>query len=180
MANIALPEGVTKSDLECVMLDVDLFDLEQAMGPLFREEELFYGDSEDLKYAQGAVAESTAHITLLFGIHPSPEYELSVLTVLDGWEIPDKIYIDEVTAFPTADDVEYQPVVAKIVPRAELLTAHARLQVLPHTNEFLDYKPHVTLAYVKKPFVSKWVKALNGAFAYKIIQATNLNLGHDD
>lgn len=180
MANIAMPEGIEKTDLECVMLDVDLFDIEQAMGDSFDESELFYGESDDLKYAQGAVAESTAHVTLLFGIHPNPDYELSVLTVLDGWEIPDKVYIDEVIAFPTAEDAEYQPIVAKVVPRADLLTARARLEVLPHTNEFPEYVPHITLAYVKKPFVSKWVELLGGVYSYRIIGATNLNLGHDD
>lgn len=180
MANLPLPEGLEKKDLECVMIDVESFDIERALGEDFNEDDLFYGDEDGpLKYAQGAVGAETAHMSLLFGIHPSEEYELSVLTVLDNWEIP-QILIDEVIAFPkNSDDQDYWILVGKVSLRSDLVAGYKRLEVLPHTNDF-PFRPHITLAYIKDTADKElWLSKLNAAFAHTFVTATNLNLGLD-
>lgn len=44
----------------------------------------------------------------------------------------------------------YYCVVAHIKVTQELMEGHERLEFLPHINTFNGYKPHVTIAYVKK------------------------------
>ena len=83
MPKLPLPEGLDTPDLECVMINVPTLDIQRAAGDLWDEDALFYGDIPKLKYAQGAVAEENAHLTLLFGLHPSNSYEASVLMALE-------------------------------------------------------------------------------------------------
>jgi 2'-5' RNA ligase len=181
-----MPEGLTVSDLECVMLDVPLMDIQKAVGEdLWNEDDLFYGDTPTLKYAQGAVAEEQAHLTLLFGIHPSDTYERDVLQSLHDWDMPD-ILINKVSYFPSREEGQnYICIIAEVVPSAALLAGRRNLEYLPYTSDFPDYKPHITLAYVRTDTgadTQGWIDALNSAFAHKFISFENvsLNLGLDD
>lgn len=185
MPKLPLPEGMDTPDLECVMIGVPTFDIEKAAGDLWDENALFYGDVPKLKYAQGAVAEDSAHLTLLFGLHPSNSYEASVLAALDGWDLPD-ILINEVTFFPSrVEGQNYIAVVAEVVKSAGLLAGRARLEELPYSDEFNEYKPHITLVYLKTDTgvdTQAWIDAMNAAFAHKFIggEKTWLDLGLDN
>lgn len=186
MPNLEMPEGVTVSDLECVMLDVPVMDIQRAVGEdLWDEDHLFYGDTPELKYAQGAVAEETAHATLLFGLHPGSTYERDVLTLLYQWDTPD-ILINEVKYFPSrVEGQNYICIYAEVVPSATLLAGRKLLETLPYTSDFDEFKPHITLVYLKTDSgadTQAWIDALNGAFAHKLIRSewVSLNLGLDD
>ena len=181
MANVPMPDGLTNQDLECVMIDLEPFDIRKAAADIWDEDHLFYGDVPELKYAQGPVGEAEAHVTLLFGIHPSVDYEERVYTVLDGWDLP-PILIDSVGTFPsTIEGQDYVCVVAHVVPDQLLVIGNKRLQVLPHTNRFTEYRPHVTLAYLKGMApVQAYVDRFESAFAHTIHHPLALNLGQDD
>lgn len=186
MPKLPLPEGLDTPDLECVMINIPTLDIERAVGPeLWDENALFYGDIPKLKYAKGAVAEENAHLTLLFGLHPSISYEASVLAALDGWDLPD-ILINEVSFFPSRiEGQNYIAVVAEVVKSAGLLAGRARLEQLPYSDEFDEYKPHITLVYLKTDAgvdTQAWIDALNSAFAHKFIagEKTWLDLGLDN
>lgn len=181
-----MPEGLTVTDLECVMLDVPTMDIQKAIGEdLWNEDHLFYGDTPELKYAQGAVAEDGAHLTLLFGIHPSDTYERDILLTLTGWDMPD-LLINEVKYFPSrVEGQNYICIYAEVVPSAALLAGRKSLEVLPFTSDFSEYKPHITLAYVKTDSGAdtlEWISRLNSAFAHTFIPGENvsLNLGLDE
>ena len=123
MPNEPMPEGMDTPDLECVMLDLGPLPVREAFGMSFKEDELFYGDHPKLKYAQGAVAEKRAHVTLLFGIHPSETYFEDVMEALDGWE-PEDVFIREVGYFPSnIEGQDYTCIVGKVIPSANLLLA---------------------------------------------------------
>lgn len=186
MPNLPMPEGLDTPDLECVMLDLGPLPIESAFGSAWRdaEGELFYGDIPKLKYAQGAVAEKSAHVTLLFGIHPSETYVDDVMKALEGW-LPDDIYIQEVGYFPsTIPDQDYTVIIGKVVPTANLLNARKRLENLPFTDRFADeYTPHVTLAYIRgsKPKrIERWVNTLNAYYQNRVLTPRELDLGLDD
>jgi len=172
-----MPEGLGSPDLECVMLDIPPFPVRTYGGP---SSDLFYGDTPELKYAQGAVAETKAHVTLLFGIHPSSDYRRNVDSVLKGWEIP-VVTIDHVGYFPSRiEGQDYNCVVAHVVPSPLLREANARLQVLDHTNEYPEYKPHITLVYIKgSANLDRWVRDLNTQYKGKQFIPAGINYGDD-
>lgn len=183
MPNIAIPEGLDTPDLECVMLDLGPLEVREAFGEDFREKDLFYGPSNEpkLSYAQGAVAEKQAHVTLLFGIHPSETYVDDVMDALGDWE-PEDIFIKQVGYFPSSiPGQDYHVIVGEVVPSANILLARKRLETLPHTDRFgAEYKPHVTLAYIKgKADLDKWVTRMNVHYARRVLTPTALNLGLD-
>ena len=184
MPNLPMPEGMDTPDLECVMLDLGELDVRTPFGAAWNEDELFYGDIPKLKYAQGAVAEDEAHVTLLFGIHPSGTYVTDVMEALGDWE-PEDIYIQEVSYFPSnVEGQDYTVIIGKVQLTANLMLARKRLETLDFTDKFADnYRPHVTLAYIKgsKPKrIKRWVDTLNAYYANRVLTPHELNLGLDD
>lgn len=181
MANLPMPEGLTNKDLECVMLDLPSLDVLEAYGSDVQESDLYFSYHPELKYAQGDVASKQAHVTLLFGIHPSPSYVEDVYGVLTDWTM-DEIVIGHVGHFPSrVEGQDYNVIVGHVMHTAPLLAGHRRLQALPHTNQFDEYKPHVTLAYIKgEADVATWVERMNAAFAHRALPVLGLNLGLED
>lgn len=184
MPNEPMPKGLDTPDLECVMLDLGPLDVQAAFGSAWDESELFYGTHPKLKYAQGAVGEKEAHVTLLFGIHPSETYVDDVMEALGDW-VPDDIYISEVSFFPSnVKGEDYTCIIGKIQPTANLLLARKRLETLPFTDQFAnEYKPHVTFAYIKgskEKRIQRWVRTLGAYYANNVVTPTKLNLGLKD
>lgn len=187
MPNEPMPEGLDTPDLECVMLNVDDLPISEIYGRDLKQEDYFYGPPSEpkLKYAQGPVAEGEpepAHLTLLFGIHPSETYIDDVMNALGDWT-PDDIFVREVTYFPSnVEGHDYKAVVAKVMPTTNLLLARKRLETLPFTDQFArEYQPHVTLAYITGDAdADDWVRRMNAYFKGRVLYPTELNLGLDD
>lgn len=181
MPNLPLPEGIERTDLECVMLSIAPLDVMGTLGEGVSEDDLFYGDTPELKYAQGAVGEKKAHVTLLFGIHPSPDYKRNVDAVLKGWT-PEMIHVSQVSTFPIRDEEqEYYVVKGDVHVSSNLLEGRARLEVLDYTDPFPTYHPHVTLAYVKRTAdIDKWVRYLDDVYGDQDFEVTGLDYGDDN
>ena len=95
-------------------------------------------------------------------------------TVLDGWELG-SVQITNVTAF--AGNPDYTPLVAEVSTEG-LDEANARLRFLPHIDTFPDYRPHITLAYLKPDAdVAAYVDTLNRRLALMQVPVTGLNYG---
>ena len=185
MANLPMPEGLTTSDLECVMLDVKKIQWEEGYTPtimdfmrgVWNPNDFFFGDTPDLKYAQGAVYDDTPHVTLLFGIHPSLTYEEDVQNVLYDWMTPD--LMGKYVSFFEGD--EYYCIILHLDLTASLMNARRRLEALPHTTKYPEFKPHMTLAYIKKTAnLQVWLERMNDAFANRVLHVAGLNLGLED
>lgn len=134
-----------------------------------RPEDLFYGDSYELRYVQGAVAETTAHVTLHQGILPNVPAE-AIDAVLGDYNIS-QVRISNVGGWPSADG--FTTVVAHLCDYdGALLELHNRLRTLPHIDSFPDFKPHVTLAYVRDgACMPSWLNSLN-ALSGKTLQVS--------
>lgn len=140
--------GVNWDDPGCVMLKTQAIYMD-APG---LEDDLYYSDTQ--KYAQGQVGAVSPHVTLLYGLLPPTKRE-NVDIVLEGWSLPE-IEVKDILVFEPPGQ-EYSVVVADVF-HPKLLEAHQRLSFLPHINTHPEYKPHVTLAYVKRGHESLAVK----------------------
>jgi 2'-5' RNA ligase len=180
-----LYDGLVNEDkLGCIMLNLQTFDVrphvEDADADLYATDEAHSG---------GAVAETEAHVTLLYGLLQNGNtIKDKVDKVLDGINI-ESVTINDVGSFEVEADAPSVPIVAYVSSNSsrglyydgdnKLKQAHDRLALLPHVNTFGDYVPHVTLAYVKNDpdIVQKWVKALGDKLRGMRIGATGINYG---
>jgi hypothetical protein len=82
------------------------------------------------------------------------------------------VEIDHVSYFDSPyPDEPYYCIVAHIKVTPELLEGHQRLEFLPHINTFAGYKPHMTVAYIRKDqgegYRDSLIQHLNNAWAGK-------------
>lgn len=166
-------DTVDVADLGCIMIDTETLSvLEHVENG--EDDLVFETDARD--HTMGAVAETEAHVTLLFGLLENGNLiKKNVDAALSGWNTPE-LKIAEVEAFETNPD--HNVIVARIEKTPELVDGHERLLTLPNRQTFSEYKPHLTLAYIKKDAdVQKWVKALGEVYNGKTIAATGINYG---
>ena len=168
--------GFKTSNLGCVMLDTEpLF-----ISDIIHISELYYSDSPDHKYVAGIVSESVPHVTLLYGLmRTGPEMRKHIDEVMAGWGA-EELEIDDVGYFESTTDGEpYYCIVAHIKLTENLLEAHGRLSFLPHVNTFIYYRPHITLAYIRRNEESRddIIRILKKRFKGKMVKPTGVNYG---
>ncbi len=101
-------------------------------------DDCLYFDEED-DYGR----EDEIHVTVLYGLHTDkPDEVKSIVSEIK----PSNIYFREVSKFES----EKYDVIKITVEGAVLQKMNKALKELPHTSNFPVYKPHCTLAYVKK------------------------------
>lgn len=174
--------GIDVDKLGCIMANVEPLDIANSVE-FSMLDDLYYGEG----YQQGAVAEKTAHVTLLYGIvHANAGIDGAwsdstvnrevIDLVLDGVEL-DTVRISHVGVFDVGDA---WCVVGFVEKSGWLRDAHERLEMLPHITTHAEWIPHVTLAYVKKTAdVVTWVNMLGDKFAGAELSVTGLNYGDD-
>lgn len=119
--------------------------------------------------------ETSPHVTLLFGLLNNGNiWKDAVDQVLEGWKA-DTVTIDEVGFFTLPDSYA---IVAHVKKTTELVDAHDRLGLLPNAETFSEYKPHITLAYIKKEAdLGKWIKALGEVYNGQELETAGLDYG---
>lgn len=163
--------GIDTGRLGCIMVDTEPL----VNSDIIPESAYYY--SEEHKWVNGNVSEDVPHVTLMYGLLRSgQEMKRHITAVLEGWQLPD-ITIKEVNFF-YGHGGDYITIVAMVDVTDALREGHARISLLPHINTFGDYKPHITLAYVKAN--SDWttfVAELDQKFKGKAIAVKAVNLG---
>lgn len=132
--------------LGCVMLDIkpiENVDIDKAY--------LYYAKDKKKFWIDGLTVDKGGHITLLYGLLKSATlWKDYIKKVLKGWSIA-SVKIEDVGFFESPyKDEPYYCIVAFVEMTDKLLEGHDRLEFLPHINTYVGYKPHITLAYVKK------------------------------
>lgn len=156
--------GIEVSELGCVMLPVEPFDIfGDGRDQVLDVEDLYASNDPKKWWIQGDVSEK-AHITLLYGlITPAFEQKENVDEVLASWDRPEWLIPERVTFFPSPyEDEPYAAIVVEIEDQ-HLMEAHQRLSYLPHVNTYPTYRAHMTIAYVRKEKAQRWMDVLNAA-----------------
>lgn len=98
--------------------------------------------------------QNNPHITLLFGLHKDVTPEM-VKDAIKGLNTNLNITIKGIGIF---QNEEFDVVKFNIILTDELKNINEALCQLPHTNDYDEYSPHVTIAYVKKGTGKKYIK----------------------
>lgn len=166
--------GIDLTKLGVVMLDVDPITVTDLVTN--GKSDLYESSNPDHFWIQGAVAESQAHTTLLYGLL-SRDWKPLIDIVLTGWT-PPPLEVESIGAFEsTFSEEPYSCIVAHIKPTPELLEGHKRVSLLPHINTYTEYRPHLTLAYVKVEAKDRWLKELGTFLNGKSLTVNKLNYG---
>lgn len=131
----------------------------QTNGVLVIEEDYVYAPEGDWRtWVHGPVAEQSAHVTVKYGLL-SPAWSMKgAINSLIGWPREVQVEVVGIEVFDSPfPDLPYGCVVA-ILGGDALLEMNAALGVLPHVDSFVEYKPHLTLAYMR-PDVAHHVAA---------------------
>ncbi|MBV1778690.1 DUF935 family protein [Paeniglutamicibacter sp. ABSL32-1] len=164
---------IDPSDLGCIMMDTETLDVMKHLPAEYADDLVEATKASD--HAMGAVAETEAHVTLLYGLLENGNvWKEKVDAVLKDWSL-DSLKIEDVDYFDVGESFA---VIAHIEKTPELIDGHERLTLLPHIQTFSEYRPHVTLAYVTKDAdIDAWVEQLGAAFSGKTIKTTAINYG---
>lgn len=148
-SNLLLEKSGDDYEYGCVMLNVK-FPLEK-LHKLIKPGDV-YEEEEDQTYG----LEDEPHITLLYGLHQEVTID-PVKKIIDKFTFG-KILVNNISLFEK-DDYE----VLKFDIQSSILhKINDELTVLPHTNDYPDYQPHMTIGYLKKGEGAKYVKLLKG------------------
>lgn len=170
--------GMQLGHFGCIMLDVEAVPVTDILD---RPDDWFYfSDRDELRYVKGPVAATTAHATLLYGLTPDDnagiKQKTSVDELLDGLDLS-SVIIDHIDSFPPQYNLPYACVVAKLKTDNDLGEANRRLRFLPHIDTFVEYVPHVTLAYVKKNELDYALETFTDELSGEKLSATGINYG---
>ena len=171
---------INPAELGCVMLDV--MQDKTFSAPDLDGEDYLYKSPDPKKFWIDGWVMNKAHITLLYGLlEPAQKYAVSIEEVLGMWKI-EHVEIEEIGFFESPYPEEpYYCIVAHIRKTLELQEGHDRLTFLPHVNTFPGYKPHMTIAYIKKDagIRDRLIKIMDGHYKFypKVLVESGLNLG---
>jgi 2'-5' RNA ligase len=145
-----------KHDFGCAMLFFDFPQIKDIHNQIDKDD--LYVDKEDPSFG----LESNPHCTLLFGLHPEVTTE-DVTKVIDGHDLDKTFMVSNMSIFdnPKYDVLKFD-VGEMIKGHPTLSRINRQLMSFPHTNDFPDYHPHMTIAYLKKGEGQKYVDAFEG------------------
>jgi 2'-5' RNA ligase len=171
--------GIEVPRLGCIMLDVDVPpDLAAALAAAVPQEDVYVSSDPSRAWIRGVVALDGPHVTLLYGLLGNGNaWREHVDAVLDDWERPTAVPIESWGMFPsTFEDEPYACIVAHVERTPALLEAHARLSMLPHIDTHPEYRPHVTIAYVRRDAVDAVLERL-AAIPHPVLAPLGLDYG---
>lgn len=99
--------------------------------------------------------ETDPHVTLLYGLHPE-------VTDQQVKEKLDKVSFGSVSGKNVSLFTGGQEVLKLDAEGSGLIEANKALRELPHTSDFPDFHPHITIAFLKKGLGQKYVDMFKG------------------
>ena len=131
----------------CVMVEVPVSNWNEITSYI-NPEDVYTGDDD----THGI--QENPHVTILYGLHKEVTPEM-VKSVFEGFTKDINIEVNGIDIFENKD---YDVVKFNVNPDGALQELHDKLSEFPNSNSFPDYKPHITIAYVKSGTGKKYVK----------------------
>lgn len=131
----------------CVMVDVPINNWEEILSTINSEDLYEISDENGPKGLQ-----TRPHLTLFYGLHDNVTVEM-VKSVFENYN--DKLDI-EVNGIDIFENDRFDVVKLNVKLDGKLRQLHQKLSEFPNSSEF-DYKPHITIAYVKKGMGQKYI-----------------------
>ncbi len=178
--------GINLSKLGCLMLDTEAIknsfsiSVDDGTGLMTTHFPEYKAKNKDRFWIDGYVADKTPHLTLFYGfLNEAGSYKKHIDILLNDWEI-EEVEVESVGFFESPyEDEEYYCIVAHIKKTDELVDGNNRMQFLPHVTTFIGYKPHITIAYIKKDEAIRddFIKHLYKELVGKKLKVQGLNFG---
>ena len=130
----------------CVMIETP-FDNWSEITSIIDEEDLYNEPGDDTYGIQ-----NIPHVTLLYGLHKEVTPEM-VESALEGFN-DTKIKLNGIGVF---ENDKFDVVKINVDPTGSLQIMHDKLCEFPHTSDYPNYEPHITIGYVKKGLGKKYV-----------------------
>lgn len=131
----------------CVMIEVPVSNWNEITSYIDPED--IYTGGDDTHGIQ-----EFPHLTLLYGLHKEVTPEM-VKSVFEGFTKDINIEVNGIGIFENND---YDVVKFNVNPDGALQELHDKLSELPNSDQFPNYTPHITIAYVNKGTGKKYVK----------------------
>lgn len=157
----ALAKKARKYEYGCVMVDLNVDKKQWAdMQSKIDDDDLYQADDNG-----GYGKEMTPHITILFGVHGDVE-DKEVEDRIKEIHQPE-VEIGKVSSFENKlfDVLKFD------INSPELHELNKLFKELPHTSDYPDYHPHITICYLKKGKLDKYLKM------FKDIELSDAKLG---
>lgn len=133
----------------CVMLKANISNWKKHLE-LIEKEDLYDNKEHDYGYSD------EPHITILYGIHHDEVDLKEVYEEIKNLK-PVEVTINKMGMFEN-DDYD---VIKYDIPTNDKLSKYRKIfEEFPNTQTFKDYKPHMTIAYVKKGEGKKYVEKI--------------------
>ncbi len=139
----------TSYDYGCVMVEVPVKNWNEITSTI-NKDDLYEVEGENYGISENP------HLTLLYGLKPNitkEQIEEVLKRVIDG----DKIIV-EIENIDLFENENFDVVKFNIKKTEQLQRIFDALSELPNENTYPDYKPHMTIAYVKKGLGKKYTK----------------------
>ena len=140
----------------CVMMETKIPNWEEFHTAGIEEDDVFV---KPLDQSYGL--EEKPHVTILFGIHEDEIDSETIKEVIKANMKPLTVMVDEVDVF---EGPEYDVVKYNIPISDQLQGYHDLFKKFPNTQTFPDYKPHMTIGYVRSGEGKKYKRKLREPF----------------
>lgn len=139
----------------CLMLYFYFSNWYEYIRNLIKEEDLYLTEDEDDINNYGY--ENEPHCTILYGFHEYKNIKEDIKKYLPELEYFDDIFKGNISIFESAD---YDVVKFEIYSQKLINLNNTLRENFDYSNDFPEYKPHMTIAYVKKGKGKNYTKEL--------------------
>lgn len=137
-----------KHEFGCVMLALDVPEWNEITSMIHPDD--VYNHPTDPSYG----IEKDPHVTLLYGLHPEVE-DSQVEDIINKYKGQNlSLDILGIDSFQNAD---FDVVKFNVNPTQELKSINQELSQLPNSNQYPEYKPHITVGYLKPGLSQKYL-----------------------
>lgn len=140
-------ESINGYSYGCVMVEVPVKNWEELVQVIDIDD--IYEEKGDSTYG----IQKNPHLTLLYGLHENVTDD-QVKKIFDNFNEEINIEIDGIDIF---ENPKFDVVKFNVKKTDTLQKLFDKLSELPNSNEYPDYKPHITIAYVKSGTGKKYV-----------------------